>query len=101
MEGKLRINTKCRKAEFEDGLEPVSPLTEYLLTESFTLFILAVFELEISVDFSSAYYYLNHLFLNAHPRFSSIPVRTFIVLNFSFSLISWMHIATYICLLQK
>ncbi|CAO2814747.1 unnamed protein product [Amaranthus hypochondriacus] len=75
MEGKLRINTKRRKAELEEGLEPVSPITEYLLTESFTLFILAVFELEVSVDFPSAYYYLNHFFLNAHPRFSSIPVE--------------------------
>ncbi|XP_021765366.1 O-acyltransferase WSD1-like [Chenopodium quinoa] len=75
---KLRVSTKAKSQKnlgFDEELEPVSPTTEYFLTEGLTIYALCFFELAVSTDFPSVYAFLNDVFINAHPRFSSIPVE--------------------------
>ncbi|KAL2928249.1 O-acyltransferase WSD1 [Bienertia sinuspersici] len=74
---KLRVRTKAKASESNEKelLEPMSPTTEFFMTEGVTLFILCFFHLEIIVDFPSIYSFLKNVFLNVHPRFSSIAVE--------------------------
>uniref|UniRef100_A0A803MLY1 Diacylglycerol O-acyltransferase n=1 Tax=Chenopodium quinoa TaxID=63459 RepID=A0A803MLY1_CHEQI len=75
---KLRVSTKAKaqkKLGFDEELEPVSPTTEYFLTERVTLYILCFFELATPANFPCIYAFLNDVFINVHPRFSSIPVE--------------------------
>ncbi|XP_056699093.1 wax ester synthase/diacylglycerol acyltransferase 4 [Spinacia oleracea] len=73
---KLRVKTKVKSPKSSDeGCEPVSPTSECFLTMSVTSYILCFFELEFPPHFPSIYAFLNDVFLNVHPRFSSIVVK--------------------------
>ncbi|KAL2937594.1 O-acyltransferase WSD1 [Bienertia sinuspersici] len=80
MNMRLRVNTKenveGNLLELnEEIIEPLSPTSELLLSEIATLYILSFFELEIPVDFPSTIAFLSDVFINVHPRLSSIVIE--------------------------
>ncbi|XP_056683149.1 wax ester synthase/diacylglycerol acyltransferase 6-like isoform X1 [Spinacia oleracea] len=81
MDMRLRVNTKSSKVNTSlelhevEEVEPVSPTSEYFLSEVVTLYVLAFLELANPIDFTSILAFLKDVFLNIHPRFSSVVVE--------------------------
>ncbi|KAH7533360.1 hypothetical protein FEM48_Zijuj04G0122600 [Ziziphus jujuba var. spinosa] len=60
--------------EFEQGLEPVSPIAQYCNSSAITLSIIGVCEFAVPIDEAQIRLFVRDYFISISPRFSSIMV---------------------------